>query len=111
MLAKKLESYLIFVSFESLLSANCIKEISFLLTGHIKYSLLGWSDGGITALILANNNPDCVHRMVVWGSNSFVTKEDMEMIEVSRDVSKWNPKMRDPLEGSTTLVVFSVGFQ
>ena len=73
--------------------------LNILAAGYSRYSLLGWSDGGITALILANNNPELVDRMVVWGSNSYVTKEDMAMIEVSRDISKWNPRMRDPLEG------------
>ena len=73
--------------------------LNILAAGYSRYSLLGWSDGGITALILANNNPELVDGMVVWGSNSYVTKEDMAMIEVSRDISKWNPRMRDPLEG------------
>lgn len=69
------------------------------MTGHSKYSLLGWSDGGITALILAAKYPQCINGMVVWGANSTVTKEDIELYEKIRDTSKWNPKMREPLEG------------
>lgn len=68
-------------------------------TGHSKYSLLGWSDGGITALILAAKYPQCINSMVVWGANATVTKEDIELYEKIRDTSKWNPKMREPLEG------------
>ncbi|EDO49935.1 predicted protein, partial [Nematostella vectensis] len=66
--------------------------------GYSKYSLLGWSDGGIAAMILAYTNPKNVQSMVVWGSNSYITKEDLEMLEPTRDTSAWNPKMRDPLE-------------
>jgi len=66
--------------------------------GHSKYSLLGWSDGGITALILAAKYPQCINGMVVWGANATVTKEDIELYEKIRDTSKWNPKMREPLE-------------
>ncbi|KAK3703600.1 hypothetical protein QZH41_019152, partial [Actinostola sp. cb2023] len=64
-----------------------------------KYSLLGWSDGGITAMIFAANNPGAVEKMVVWGANASVTKEDLDMYEKARDIDKWNPRMRNPLEG------------
>ena len=67
--------------------------------GHSKYSLLGWGDGGITAMILAAAHPQCVHRMVVWGANATVTAEDIKLYEAIKDTSKWNPKMREPLEG------------
>jgi len=66
--------------------------------GHSKYSLLGWSDGGITAMILAAAHPQRVHRMVVWGANATVTAEDVKLYEAIRDTSKWSPKMREPLE-------------
>jgi len=67
--------------------------------GHSKYSLLGWSSGGITAMILAAAHPQRVHRMVVWGANATVTAEDVKLYEAIRDTSKWSPKMREPLEG------------
>ena len=67
--------------------------------GHSKYSLLGWSDGGITAMVLAAAHPECVHRMVVWGANATVTAEDIKLYETIRDTSKWSRKMREPLEG------------
>ena len=69
--------------------------------GHSKYSILGWSDGGITAMILAAALPKSIHRMVVWGANATVTAKDIEMYDVIRDTSKWSPKMREPLEGET----------
>ncbi|KAF3835520.1 hypothetical protein F7725_028078 [Dissostichus mawsoni] len=33
--------------------------------GFDKFSLLGWSDGGITAMMAAAKNPDLISRMVV----------------------------------------------
>ena len=50
-------------------------------------------------MILAAAHPQCVRRMVVWGANPTVTDEDIKLYEVIKDTSKWNPKMREPLEG------------
>lgn len=61
-----------------------------------KYSLLGWSDGGITALIAASKAVDQVDKLVVWGSNAYVTEKDIELYEKIRDVEKWSPRMRQP---------------
>jgi len=61
-----------------------------------KYSLLGWSDGGITALIAASQAVDQVEKLVVWGSNAYVTGNDVELYEKIRDVDKWSPRMRQP---------------
>ncbi|XP_022608827.1 valacyclovir hydrolase isoform X2 [Seriola dumerili] len=51
--------------------------------GFGKFSLLGWSDGGITALIAAARNPDLINKMVVWGSNAFVSQHDLELYDGS----------------------------
>lgn len=61
-----------------------------------KYSLLGWSDGGITALIMASKAVDQVEKLVVWGSNAYVTEKDIELYEKIRDIQKWSPAMRQP---------------
>ncbi|XP_013925848.1 PREDICTED: valacyclovir hydrolase [Thamnophis sirtalis] len=63
-----------------------------------KFSLLGWSDGGITALIAAAKYPDLIRKMVVWGANATVTEEDVKIYNGLRDVSKWSEKTRKPLE-------------
>ena len=60
---------------------------------------MGWSDGGISGNILAARRPELVRKMVVWGSNTFVSDEDVTCIEKTRDLSKWNPKMKQPLVG------------
>uniref|UniRef100_A0A673MJC9 Biphenyl hydrolase like n=1 Tax=Sinocyclocheilus rhinocerous TaxID=307959 RepID=A0A673MJC9_9TELE len=46
-----------------------------------RFSLLGWSDGGITALIAATLNPALVQKMVVWGSNAYVSQEDVQIYQ------------------------------
>ncbi|XP_039902288.1 valacyclovir hydrolase isoform X2 [Simochromis diagramma] len=47
--------------------------------GFGKFSLLGWSDGGITALVAAARNPDLINKMVVWGANAFVSQQDLKL--------------------------------
>ncbi|XP_026179353.1 valacyclovir hydrolase [Mastacembelus armatus] len=66
--------------------------------GFGKFSLLGWSDGGITALIAAARNPKLITKMVVWGSNAFVSQHDLQLYHAVRDVSKWSARMRQPME-------------
>ncbi|KAF7246051.1 Valacyclovir hydrolase [Varanus komodoensis] len=63
-----------------------------------KFSLLGWSDGGITALIAAAKYPNLIHKLVVWGANSSVTEEDVKLYNAIRDVSKWSERARTPME-------------
>lgn len=66
--------------------------------GFGKFSLLGWSDGGITALVAAARFPDLINKIVVWGANAYITEYDLQLYEGVRDVSKWSLKMRQPLE-------------
>lgn len=47
--------------------------------GFRKFSLLGWSDGGMTAIIAAARNPGLVNKLVIWGANAFVLKQDLEL--------------------------------
>lgn len=49
--------------------------------GFEKFSLLGWSDGGITALIAAAMYPHLVTKMVVWGANAFVSEQDLQLYD------------------------------
>uniref|UniRef100_A0A8D3B4Q7 AB hydrolase-1 domain-containing protein n=2 Tax=Scophthalmus maximus TaxID=52904 RepID=A0A8D3B4Q7_SCOMX len=66
--------------------------------GFGRFSLLGWSDGGISALIAAAGHSDLIRKMVVWGSNAFITQQDLDLYDAVRDVSKWSARMRQPLE-------------
>lgn len=53
--------------------------------GTNKFSLLGWSDGGISSLILAAKYPESVEKLVVWGSNAYVTPEEIQTYESNKN--------------------------
>ncbi|XP_053321962.1 valacyclovir hydrolase isoform X2 [Spea bombifrons] len=63
-----------------------------------KFSLLGWSDGGITALIAAATYPSLINKLVIWGANAYVSEEDLRLYDAVKDVSNWSDKMRKPME-------------
>lgn len=63
-----------------------------------KYNILGWSDGGITGMIMAGKYSDNVEKLIIFGSNAYIIEEELEIYESIRDVSKWSEKMREPLE-------------
>lgn len=63
-----------------------------------KFSVLGWSDGGITGLILAGKYNECVDKLMIFGSNAYIVADELKIYESIRDVSKWSAKMREPLE-------------
>ena len=46
--------------------------------GHLKFSILGWSDGGNSAAIMAAKYSNFIKKLVVWGSNSFVTPKELK---------------------------------
>ncbi len=43
--------------------------------GRIPFSILGWSDGGVTALFVAHKHADSVQRLVIWGATSYLTDD------------------------------------
>ena len=43
-----------------------------------KVSILGWSDGGISAMIAAAKYPNIVQNIVIWGSNAYITQKDLD---------------------------------
>lgn len=48
---------------------------------------MGWSDGGILALLIAKNNPDLVHRVIASGANTRLVGMTPEEIKKIRDSS------------------------
>ncbi|XP_041375646.1 LOW QUALITY PROTEIN: valacyclovir hydrolase-like [Gigantopelta aegis] len=72
-------------------AAALMKEL-----GEQKYSVLGWSDGGITGMVLAARNPQVMKKLVIWGSNAYVTNKDMKIFKDIADISKWSERMRAP---------------
>lgn len=53
-----------------------------------KFSVLGWSDGGISALILAQKHPNSLQKLVIWGANSYVTPEEIQIYESKNTILK-----------------------
>merc|ERR1712130_912832 len=66
--------------------------------GFSRFSMLGWSDGGITALCAAIQQPKAIEKVVVWGSNAYLVQEDIDMIKQVEDVSNWSARMKEPME-------------
>ncbi|KAG5887597.1 hypothetical protein JTB14_025756 [Gonioctena quinquepunctata] len=62
-----------------------------------KYSLLGWSDGGITSMIMAAKYAESVEKLVIWGANAYIIEKEREAYDSLRDISKWSEKMKAPL--------------
>ncbi|XP_065835288.1 valacyclovir hydrolase-like [Oscarella lobularis] len=67
--------------------------------GFERFSVMGWSDGASTALLLASSQETMsfIRSIILWGGNSFVSKEDLDIREQMRDISVWSSRMRDPL--------------
>lgn len=63
-----------------------------------RFSLVGWSDGGITAMIMAAMIPEKIRKLVVFGANAYVSPGELEVYEQLRDVNKWSQMMRKPFE-------------
>lgn len=47
--------------------------------GYTKFSLVGWSDGGITSLMLASMFPNNIRKMVAVAANAYVTPEEVKI--------------------------------
>ena len=66
--------------------------------GFNHFSILGWSDGANSAVIMAANEPDAVKKLVIWGGNAFITEEDMKLYEATKNVDTWSTRFRDAME-------------
>lgn len=49
--------------------------------GFGKYSIVGWSDGGTTGLIMASNYPDAVKKLAIWGTGPIINQTDVEICQ------------------------------
>lgn len=46
-----------------------------------KYSILGWSDGGITGIIMAAEFNQSIENLVIWGANAYILPKEVEIYE------------------------------
>lgn len=58
------------------MACNLMKKL-----GHEKFSLLGWSDGGITSLFMAARYPENIEKMIVIAANAKIFPEELELYQ------------------------------
>ncbi|KAK3764905.1 hypothetical protein RRG08_025426 [Elysia crispata] len=61
-----------------------------------RYSVLGWSDGANSSMILSAANPGNVISLVIWGGNSYVSDHDMKLYKAIENLEHWSPRMKKP---------------
>lgn len=49
--------------------------------GFPKYSVMGWSGGGCSALLAAIKHPETIRKLVVWGTFAYVDEHDTKIYE------------------------------
>jgi len=65
--------------------------------GYKKYSVMGWSGGGNSALLFAIRYPHIINKLVVWGAFSYVDQEDAEIFKWFSNTDGWGGKMKEVL--------------
>jgi valacyclovir hydrolase len=60
--------------------------------GRQRFSVMGWSDGGNVAVIMAAQEPDRVSKLVVFGGQSYLTAGEIAAFNVIRKISAWSPR-------------------
>lgn len=45
------------------------------------YSIMGWSDGGITGLIMAAKFNQSIDKLIIWGANSYIHPDEIKIYE------------------------------
>lgn len=65
--------------------------------GHQRFNIIGWSDGGNIAVIMAATQPQRVARLAVFGGQSFLTAEDIAAFNDIREISAWSPRAAEAM--------------
>jgi valacyclovir hydrolase len=60
--------------------------------GHERFAVMGWSDGANIATLMAAEKPQTVTELVVFGGQSFLTREEIEAFNAIRKISAWSPR-------------------
>ncbi|CAG7818936.1 unnamed protein product [Allacma fusca] len=64
--------------------------------GHEKFSLLGWSNGGMTAFTAAALYPTAIQNLVMWGTHAYLDAKSREFMNSIRHLRNWSPQMLSP---------------
>ncbi|XP_037828026.1 valacyclovir hydrolase [Lucilia sericata] len=78
---------------DALYAVNLMKALN-----RTKFSIVGWSDGGITGLIAAGRYRDNVEKLIIWGAGAYLNADEVQALQNIRDVKKWSARMREPME-------------
>ena len=73
-----------------------------------EYSVLGWCEGGTTAILMATMFPDAVKTLVTFSARSYITSEEMAAFEIMSDTSGWK---QDSLIGSKLSRIYGSSLQ
>ena len=65
--------------------------------GHERFSIIGWSDGGNIAAIMAAERPGRVAKLVVFGGQSYLTAEEIAAFNNIRKISAWSPRAAEAM--------------
>jgi valacyclovir hydrolase len=65
--------------------------------GHQRFSIIGWSDGGNVAVIMATERPERVASLVVFGGQSLLTAEEITAFNNIRKISAWSPRAAEAM--------------
>ncbi|XP_005184280.1 valacyclovir hydrolase [Musca domestica] len=77
--------------------ARCAVDLMTQL-GRPKFSIIGWSGGGITGLIAAGTYINNVEKLIVCAAGAYLIPTEVKAFHGLRDVSQWSPSMREPME-------------
>lgn len=65
-----------FFETDAIVAKNLVEKLNFK-----KFSILGWSDGGITGMLIAARYPDVVDKLVIWGANAYIIPDEIKTYE------------------------------
>ncbi|OXA65112.1 Valacyclovir hydrolase [Folsomia candida] len=65
--------------------------------GFPKYSVMGWSGGGCSALLAAIKHPETIRKLVVWGTFAYVDEHDTKIYEYFQQRKNRGGKMMEML--------------
>lgn len=78
---------------DALFAVNLMKTLN-----RPTFSIIGWSDGGITGIIAAGKFIENVENLIIWGAGAYLNADEVKALENIRDIKKWSPRMRQPME-------------
>ena len=60
--------------------------------GHDEFSIAGWSDGANIGVLMAAKCPERIHRLVIWGGNSYLSAEEIVAFQAVRSIASWSQR-------------------